>query len=299
MSAPLFQVTIQPSSLPGHSLYPKLAAVKLEDPQLQPVVEAKGCERILANMRDCLVETHCWEKCNVEVEKFQECINTRYFEDNDKKIELAEEAVKNEELRLKEEEAVKNEELRLQEEEAVKNEELRLKEEQAAKNEELRLKEEEAVKNEELRLKDALSVDENEVESVLVEELVQDGNEDDIVDKESFRVKIVSKTDENAEVDQNLLFNISVNKPTLQCSALTRNDEGANIEISNPITEDERTKIETISLKSDEEETISLKSDEEETNSLTTDEGTNFKTNSPDDEGTSSPETDDGTKLEE
>eukprot|EP00092_Neocalanus_flemingeri_P018407 GFUD01019921.1.p1 GENE.GFUD01019921.1~~GFUD01019921.1.p1 ORF type:complete len:253 (-),score=91.65 GFUD01019921.1:236-994(-) len=252
MSAPLFQVTIQPSSLPGHSLYPKLAAVKLEDPQLQPVVEAKGCERILANMRDCLVETHCWEKCNVEVEKFQECINTRYFEDNDKKIELAEEAVKNEELRLKEEEAAKNEELRLKEEEA-------------------------------------LSVYECGVEVVLFEESVQDGKEDDIVDKESFRVKIVSKTDENAEVDQNLLFNISVYKSTLQCSALTRNDEGAIIEISNAITEDERTKIET----------ISLKSDEEETNSLTTDEGTNLKTNSPDDEGTSSPETDDGTKLEE
>eukprot|EP00092_Neocalanus_flemingeri_P018408 GFUD01019922.1.p1 GENE.GFUD01019922.1~~GFUD01019922.1.p1 ORF type:complete len:267 (-),score=108.70 GFUD01019922.1:229-1029(-) len=266
MSAPLFQVTIQPSSLPGHSLYPKLAAVKLEDPQLQPVVEAKGCERILANMRDCLVETHCWEKCNVEVEKFQECINTRYFEDNDKKIELAEEAVKNEELRLKEEEAAKNEELRLKEEEAVKNEELRLKE---------------ATEKNETQEEDANQCNEAMIST--------DGKEDDIVDKESFRVKIVSRTDENAEVDQNLLFNISVNKPTLQCSALTRNDEGANIEISNPITEDERTKIET----------ISLKSDEEETNSLTTDEGTNLKTNSPDDEGTSSPETDDGTKLEE
>eukprot|EP00092_Neocalanus_flemingeri_P038198 GFUD01041577.1.p1 GENE.GFUD01041577.1~~GFUD01041577.1.p1 ORF type:complete len:254 (-),score=102.14 GFUD01041577.1:120-881(-) len=253
MSAPLFQVTIQPSSLPGHSLYPKLAAVKLEDPQLQPVVEAKGCERILANMRDCLVETHCWEKCNVEVEKFQECINTRYFEDNDKKIELAEEAVKNEELRLKEEEAVRNEELRLKE----------------------------ATEKNETQEEDANQCNEAMIST--------DGKEDDIVDKESFRVKIVSRTDENAEVDQNLLFNISVNKSTMQCSALTRNDEGANIEISNPITEDERTKIET----------ISLKSDEEETNSLTTDEETNLKTNSPDDEGTSSPETDDGTKLEE
>lgn len=282
MSTPLFHVTIQPSSLPGHSLYPKLAAVKLEDPQLQPVVEKKGCERILANMRDCLVETHCWEKCNVEVEKFQDCINTRYFEDNEEKIQPAEDDVKNEELRL--EEAEKNE---TQEEDANQcNEAIistgtdELVESEEGMNEEKALIESEP---------DELSVDKNKVESVLVEESDQDGKEDDIVDKESFRVKIVSKTDENAEVDQNLLFNISVSKSTLQCSALTRNDEGANIEISNPKTEDERTKIET----------ISLKSDEEETNSLTTDEGTNIKSNSPDDKGTSSPETDDGTKLEE
>merc|ERR1719470_97956 len=32
-------------------------------------------------MRDCLVETHCWGKCDEEVQRFQECINTKYFEE--------------------------------------------------------------------------------------------------------------------------------------------------------------------------------------------------------------------------
>merc|ERR1719315_251109 len=34
-------------------------------------------------MRDCLVETNCWGKCDEEVERFQQCINTRYFEEDE------------------------------------------------------------------------------------------------------------------------------------------------------------------------------------------------------------------------
>ena len=86
MSSPLFHVTIQPSTLPGQYLYPKLATAKLEDPVLQPVVERKGCEKILGEMRDCLVETHCWGKCEEEVQRFQECINTKFFEEKDEKM---------------------------------------------------------------------------------------------------------------------------------------------------------------------------------------------------------------------
>merc|ERR1719500_1939681 len=33
-------------------------------------------------MRDCLVETNCWGKCDEEVERFQQCINTRYFQED-------------------------------------------------------------------------------------------------------------------------------------------------------------------------------------------------------------------------
>merc|ERR1719470_538213 len=32
-------------------------------------------------MKDCLVETHCWGKRDEEVQRFQECINTKYFEE--------------------------------------------------------------------------------------------------------------------------------------------------------------------------------------------------------------------------
>ena len=61
MSSPLFNVTIQPSSLPGQTLYTKLATVKLEE--LHPVVERKGCEKSFFGMRDCLVETNSWDMC--------------------------------------------------------------------------------------------------------------------------------------------------------------------------------------------------------------------------------------------
>merc|ERR1719184_10371 len=33
-------------------------------------------------MRDCLVEKNCWGKCDEEVERFQQCINTRYFQED-------------------------------------------------------------------------------------------------------------------------------------------------------------------------------------------------------------------------
>merc|ERR1719334_868102 len=34
-------------------------------------------------MKDCLVENHGWNECDVVVQKFQDCINTKYFEDVD------------------------------------------------------------------------------------------------------------------------------------------------------------------------------------------------------------------------
>jgi len=81
MSTQLFNVTLKQSTLPGQALYPKLATTKLNDPLLQPVVEKKGCEKVLSSMKECLVETHSWESCEDQVKKFQDCINVRYFEE--------------------------------------------------------------------------------------------------------------------------------------------------------------------------------------------------------------------------
>jgi len=81
MSTQLFNVTLKQSTLPGQALYPKLATTKLNDPVLQPVIEKKGCEKVLSSMKECLVETHSWESCGDQVKKFQDCINVRYFEE--------------------------------------------------------------------------------------------------------------------------------------------------------------------------------------------------------------------------
>merc|ERR1719483_1036530 len=43
-------------------------------------------------MRDCLVDSHTWDKCNGEFQKFHECINTKYFEDKDT-MEIEEEVI--------------------------------------------------------------------------------------------------------------------------------------------------------------------------------------------------------------
>merc|ERR1719234_1451298 len=48
------------------------------------MVEKKGCEKVLGDMRDCLVEKKCWGKCDDEMQRFQQCINTKYFEEDEK-----------------------------------------------------------------------------------------------------------------------------------------------------------------------------------------------------------------------
>ena len=95
MSTQLFNVTLKQSTLPGQALYPKLATTKLNDPVLQPVIEKKGCEKVLSSMKECLVETHSWESCGDQVKKFQDCINVRYFEEV---VEAKDEIVNQEDL---------------------------------------------------------------------------------------------------------------------------------------------------------------------------------------------------------
>jgi len=266
MSSPLFNVTIQPSSLPGQTLYPKLATVKLQDPQLQPVVERKGCEKILAGMRDCLVETHSWEKCEGQVIKFQECINTRYFEDKDEKIEPEINAMKDDEVNSEKEQG---QDVKVEEENendcidqlaTIPNDDMGTSEDLAENNnreDEASEEKHEAVENsddldekgeeigeEPLIDENEATEDENEAtkESDEVEDI-----EDESGDKDSFRVKIVSKKDENVEWDENLLFKVSVIKPTTQTKASKVNKESEPDKYEEKIT-DEAEKTETIPL---------------------------------------------------
>jgi len=264
MSSPLFNVTIQPSSLPGQTLYPKLATVKLQDPQLQPVVERKGCEKILAGMRDCLVETHSWEKCEGQVIKFQECINTRYFEDKDEKIELEKNAMKDDEVNSEKEQDQDvtveegNENDCIDQLATIPNDDVGTSEDLAENNnreDEASEEKHEAVENSdnldekgeeigEEPLIDENKPTEDENEATEESDLVED-NEDESGDKDSFRVKIVSKKDENVEWDENLLFKVSVIKPTTQTKA-SKVDEETEPDKSEEKKTDETEKAETI-----------------------------------------------------
>ena len=234
---------------------------------LQPVVERKGCEKVLGDMRDCLVETHCWGKCDEEVQRFQECINTKYFEEIvvEPDVESGEESlelegvvtideVKSEgvvstsdesgnafidgDVKTNEEPMV-TEELKTNEEEPVVNEELKTTEEEPVVTEEVKTNEEEPVVTEENTEDDLLdsNVDVNNLQDEKQEEqpvntddnaeLVDDKevevpNDSDIskddetntVDKDAFRIRIVSKSEKKVEEDKNLLFRVTV-KPNV------------------------------------------------------------------------------------
>lgn len=222
---------------------------------LQPVVERKGCEKVLGDMRDCLVETHCWGKCDEEVQRFQECINTKYFEEIvvEPDVESGEESLEPEGVVIIDE--VKSEgvvstsdesgnelidgDVKTNEEELMVTEELKTTEEEPVVTEEVKTNEEKPVVTEENTEDDLLdsNVDVNsrqdekeEEQSVSTDdnaELVDDKevevpNDSDItkddetntVDKDAFRIRIVSKSEKKIEEDENLLFRVTV-KPNV------------------------------------------------------------------------------------
>jgi len=228
MSSQLFHVTIQSPSLPGQILYPKLATVKLEDPQLQPVVERKGCQKALSSMRDCLVENHGWDKCNLEVEKFQECINTKYFEDkNESLAEIEEEPVKDD--IIVEENVIDLDEKKIDYEceiEEPTNDES-IEENNSENIEKQNIDTENADKHnidtenaEENKTDTGNSEEGNNAEDAEVlqeDKLINNEQEviqeevDEIVDDGSFRVKIIPNPNNDAVVDdENILFKINV-----------------------------------------------------------------------------------------
>merc|ERR1719341_2581264 len=175
-------------------------------------------------MRDCLVETHCWGKCDEEVQRFQECINTRYFEEI-----VAEPEVKADEDILEPEEVVTVDEVKSEGDVVTSDENV-----EQVMDENLKIKEEEPESIEEIKedmlgsnVKADSFQDEKPEDTDANAELVDDkdveaSNDSDIskseevdnVDKDSFRIKIVSKSEKEVEEDENLLFKISV-KPNI------------------------------------------------------------------------------------
>jgi len=212
---------------------------------LQPMVEKKGCEKVLGDMRDCLVETHCWGMCDEEVQRFQECINTKYFEEIVVEPEVkAEEDGVNEEIVV--EPAVKVEEDGVKHEgevtdevnsegdvvgttdktggnELIENGNAEIIEEpvteekkvdMSASNSEADISQD--VKQEqpvETNANIDKAVDDEEVEFSNESETTKD--ESSNVDKDTFRIKIVSKSEKEVEEDENLLFKVSV-KPNVE-----------------------------------------------------------------------------------
>jgi len=198
----LFNVSIPNPTLPGQHLYPKLATAKLEDPMLQPMVEKKGCEKVLGDMRDCLVEKNCWDKCDDEMQRFQQCINTKYFEEDEKhSVEILDEEDKSDLTNDLKEEEVDHEILDEEDKtDLSKEEEANLKEDIITSEKEVVIHEENVIA--ELDIKDHLA-EGNEVQN----EESDDGQEN--IDKDSFRVKIVPKS-EDIKSDGSLLFNVTI-----------------------------------------------------------------------------------------
>jgi len=205
----LFNVTIQPSTLPGQHLYPKLATAKLEDPMLQPMVEKKGCEKVLGDMRDCLVEKNSWEKCDEEMQRFQQCINTKYFQEE---FQLSEDMIDREDERdlstgeIKVELANENEDLGVK-----KNNDDFIVEKSSF--DDLDQAEQSTDSNKETA-DDTSDVNheqhkEGSEEAEDLETNEEEHTEQENLDKDSFRVKIVPKS-EDFESDENLLFKVTL-----------------------------------------------------------------------------------------
>ena len=208
---------------------------------LQPVVERKGCEKVLGDMRDCLVETHCWGKCDEEVQRFQECINTKYFEEIvvEPDVESGEESlelegvvtideVKSEgvvstsdesgnafidgDVKTNEEPMV-TEELKTNEEEPVVNEE-NTEDDLLDSNVDVNNLQDEKQEEQTVNTDDnAELVDDKEVEVPNDSDISKD-DETNTVDKDAFRIRIVSKSEKKVEEDENLLFRVTV-KPNV------------------------------------------------------------------------------------
>jgi len=200
---------------------------------LQPVVERKGCEKVMGEMRDCLVETHCWGKCDEEVQRFQECINTKYFEEI-----VAEPEVKADEDILEPEEVVTVDEVKSEGDvvtsdengEQVIDENVKIKEEEPEPIEEI--KEDDMFgsnveadsfqdeKPEEQPEKPQEQSEDTDANAKVADDKDVEASDDskadevDNVDKDSFRIKIVSKSEKEVEEDENLLFKVSV-KPNV------------------------------------------------------------------------------------
>jgi len=173
---------------------------------LQPMVEKKGCEKVLGDMRDCLVEKNCWGKCEDEMQRFQQCINTKYFQEDEKhSVEILDEEDKNDLTSEAKVEEVDNEIL-----DEVDMKDLSKEEEVTGKEDDIVTNENEVAIHDEENVHVELDKDQlakcNEVHN---EEFAESDDGQKNKDKDSFRVKIVPKS-EDTKSDENLLFNVTL-----------------------------------------------------------------------------------------
>jgi len=173
---------------------------------LQPVVEKKGCEKVLGDMRDCLVENNSWGKCDDEMQRFQQCINTKYFQEDEKQsVEILDEEDKCELTNVIKEGKLDREILD-QEDKIDLSEELK---------QEVHLKETDDITNENPVVEGNVSteLDDNDhpakSNGVQAEKIEESDDGQESIDKDSFRVRIVPKS-EDIKSDENLLFNVTL-----------------------------------------------------------------------------------------
>merc|ERR1719341_1166074 len=167
-------------------------------------------------MRDCLVEKHCWGKCDEEVQRFQECINTRYFEEivAEPEVKAVDEVKSEGDVVTSDEnvEQVMDENLKIKKEEPESIEEI--KEDMLGSNVEAdSFQDEKPEEQPEDTDANAELVDDKDVEASNDSDISK-SEEVDNVDKDSFRIRIVSKSEKEVEEDENLLFKVSV-KPNV------------------------------------------------------------------------------------
>jgi len=161
---------------------------------LQPMVEKKGCEKVLGDMRDCLVEKNCWGKCEDEMQRFQQCINTKYFQEDEKhSVEILDEEDKNDLTSEAKVEEVDHEILDEVDKKDLSKEEKASGEQDDEENVNVELDKDQLAKCKEVQ-------NEKFAES-------DDGQNN--IDKDSFRVKIVPKS-EDTKSNENLLFNVTL-----------------------------------------------------------------------------------------
>jgi hypothetical protein len=156
-------------------------------------------------LRDCLVETHCWGKCDEEVQRFQECINTKYFEEIvvEREVESSDDSLEPEEVITIEEEV--KAEGGDENGDQSNDYNAKINEEPPASNE--KMKEDDSVhdeKPEEQPVETDVSVEivNNKDVETTTDPDKTNVDESDTVDKDAFRIKIVSKSKKEVQEDE-------------------------------------------------------------------------------------------------
>merc|ERR1712098_703249 len=153
-------------------------------------------------------EKNCWEKCDEEMQRFQQCINTKYFQEE---FHLSEDMIDKEDERDLSHGEIKVEVTNENEDLGVKNNNDILEEKSSSDD----LDQTEQLTDSNKETADETSDDNHEQHTEGSEEAEdlktneEENIESENIDKDSFRVKIVPKS-EDLESDENLLFKVTL-----------------------------------------------------------------------------------------